>query len=501
MTTATAESPPEVGDLVRVRGQQWVVSALRRSHQPIDELAASVSPGRTLVPLTSVSDDDLGDELTVAWEIEPGREVLPVSRLPEVTAQGIDDPERLGAFLDAVRWGTVATADTTTLQAPFRSGIQIKDYQLVPVAKALEMPRVNLLIADDVGLGKTIEAGLIVQELLLRHRARRVIVVCPASLTGKWHDEMADRFGLDFEILDTARLKALRRSHGLEANPFGVFPRTIISLQWLRSPRIQRLLDEVLDGDRPGGSGGPAYFDLLIVDEAHHCAPPVPRRSKGFAVDSLQTRAVARLGEHASHRLFLSATPHNGYPESWQALLEMLDPTRFARGVEPEPAVLAEVMVRRLKDTIVDADGRPEFTSRTTRAIEVTYGDDERRVHRLLADYTSARRRSAVGTTGVRLDDLVTLLLKKRLFSSPAAFAATLASHADTLARHRSAAAGTAGGDELPEWLVDALAWDDEPGGDMTDDDAEGHLLNRAATAAPGGDDGTADALLGDLQG
>jgi SNF2 family DNA or RNA helicase len=87
--------------------------------------------------------------------------------------------------LDAVRWGTVASADTRTLQAPFRSGITIRDCQLVPVARALEMPMVNLLIADDVGLGKTIEAGLIVQELLLRHRARRVIVVCPASLTGK----------------------------------------------------------------------------------------------------------------------------------------------------------------------------------------------------------------------------------------------------------------------------------------------------------------------------
>jgi hypothetical protein len=93
----------------------------------------------------------------------------------------------LGALIDAVRWGTVASADVTTLQAPFRSGIQIKDYYLEPVAKALRMPRVALLIADDVGLGKTIEAGLVVQ---LRHRARRVLVVCPASLTIKWREEM-----------------------------------------------------------------------------------------------------------------------------------------------------------------------------------------------------------------------------------------------------------------------------------------------------------------------
>jgi hypothetical protein len=182
---------PEAGQLVRVRGQQWVVSGVRQSGQPVDELAASRLPGRTLVRLTSVSDDDLGEDLTVVWEVEPGREVVPATRLPAVTPDGWDDPQRLGAFLDAVRWGTVASADTRTLQSPFRSGITIEEYQLEPVARALAMPRVSLLIADDVGLGKTIEAGMVVQELLLRHRARRVLVVCPAALTLKWHEEMA----------------------------------------------------------------------------------------------------------------------------------------------------------------------------------------------------------------------------------------------------------------------------------------------------------------------
>jgi superfamily II DNA or RNA helicase len=492
VTTLTSEHLPETGDLVRVRGQQWVVSALHRSSQPVDELAPRELPGRTMVTLTSVSDDDLGDELTVVWEVEPGREVLPASRLPSVTEDGIDEPQRLGAFLDAVRWGTVASADTRTLQAPFRSGITIRDYQLVPVARALEMPRVNLLIADDVGLGKTIEAGLIVQELLLRHRARRVIVVCPASLTGKWATEMADRFGLDFHLLDTARLKELRRSHGLVANPFNVFPRTIISLQWLRSPRVQRLLDEVLTGS----GTGPAFFDLLIVDEAHHCAPPAPTRGRGYALDSQQTRAVRRLGDASRHRLFLSATPHNGYGESFQALLEMLDPTRFARGVEPDPAILEQVMVRRLKDRIVDADGHPEFPPRSTRAIEVTYSTEERRVHDLLDAYTAARR-SRPGDVTVRLDDLVTLLLKKRLFSSPAAFASTLATHAATLASPGRGVSHEDG--DFPEWLTEALAWDDETDPDTNLDTVEGDLLERAAAQLPAESD-RASQLLGELR-
>ena len=91
------------------------------------------------------------------------------------------------------------------MQAPFRVGITIEDYQLDPVVRALAMPRANLLIADDVGLGKTIEAGLVVQELLLRHRARTVLVVCPAELQREVAEEMRDRFGLEFRIVDTER--------------------------------------------------------------------------------------------------------------------------------------------------------------------------------------------------------------------------------------------------------------------------------------------------------
>ena len=413
----------DVGQLVRVRGQQWVVSDLSIAALPVDELAAETLPGRTLVTLTSVSEDDLGEELSVIWEVEPGRAVIPSGALPDVPEpEAWDDPQTVGALIDAVRWGTVASADVTTLQAPFRAGIQIKDYQLEPVAKALRMPRVALLIADDVGLGKTIEAGLVVQEMLLRHRARRVLVVCPASLTIKWREEMRDKFGLDFVILDAAALKDLRRTHGLQANPFSVHPRMIISLPWLRTPRVQRLLDEVLDGP----ARHPGFFDLLVVDEAHHVAPPAPAKGRGgYAVDSLQTRAVRRLSEYSQHRVLLSATPHNGYRESWQALLELVDPRRFARGVEPDARALQEVMVRRLKDEIVDADGDPEFAQRLPAAIlEVPYTDTERHGHELLSRYATLR------TGSPRRNDLVTLLLKKRLFSSPAAFDKTLEQHA-----------------------------------------------------------------------
>jgi superfamily II DNA or RNA helicase len=486
MGVASVEAPdagrlglPEAGQLVRVRGQQWVVVGVRSSQQPADELAATRPPGRTLVNLTSVSDDDLGEELTVVWEVEPGREVVPATKLPEVSQTAWDDPQKLGAFLDAVRWGTVTSADTRTLQAPFRSGISLEEYQLEPVARALRMPRVNLLIADDVGLGKTIEAGLVVQEMLLRHRARRVLVVCPASLTLKWHDEMAEKFGLDFQVLDTAQLRELHRSHGLEANPFLVYPRIVISLQWLRTPRIQRMLDEVLTAE----THFPGFFDLLIVDEVHHCAPAEPPKRHGYPVDSKQTQAVRRLSGHSQHRLFLSATPHNGYSWSWQALLEMLDPQRFIRGEEPDKGVLDQVMVRRMKSEIKNPDGSDRFPGRDIRPIEVRYTDAEREGYDLLQAYTAARRVQP-DLTHARAGDLVTLILKKRLFSSPAAFALTLQSHLDSEGSERTQGRrirNVQADDELPSWMTEALDWDDDPADDDPGSDNERELLDRIA--------------------
>jgi SNF2 family DNA or RNA helicase len=169
----------------------------------------------------------------------------------------------------------VASADTRTLQAPFRSGVAIEDYQLKPAVRALRATRVNLLVADDVGLGKTIEAGLVAQELLLRHRVRTIMIVCPAGLTIKWQEEMAERFGLDCTTVDADHVRTLRRTHGLAANPFTVHPHTIVSLPWLRTQRVQRLLDEILP---PGGRPTyPRTFDLLVLDEAHHVAPAVPK--------------------------------------------------------------------------------------------------------------------------------------------------------------------------------------------------------------------------------
>jgi len=416
-------SPPQTGQLVEVRRRQWVVT----------EVAGSVfgekrNGEQHLVTLASLDEDALGEELQVVWQLEPGATLLERAGLPGIT--GWDTTERIEAFLDAVRWGAVTNADRNFLQAPFRSGITIEDYQLDPLVRAIDMARANLLIADDVGLGKTIEAGLVAQELLVRHRARSVFVVCPASLQIKWQTEMWERFGLEFRIVDTDYIKRLRRERGIHANPWTSFPRLITSMDWMKQGEGLRNLKDIL----PPHIIYPRKFDILIVDEAHNIAPATASR---YAIESQRTRAIRTIAPHFEHRLFLSATPHNGYQESFTSLLELLDNQRFARTVMPDEKQLQRVMVRRLKSDLVDSDGNPIYPKRELLPLEINYTEEEKRTHSLLRKFTKSRLESVEGTRRAFGTEFIHMLLKKRLFSSPMAFSTTLAKHKENLAAGR----------------------------------------------------------------
>ncbi len=409
-----------------VRQRRFVVTEVERAAIPDELTARGIAAATHLVSLASVEDDALGEELQVIWELEPGVEVFKKAVLPAPTA--FDAPARLDAFLDAVRWGAVSSADLSALQSPFRSGIDIEDYQLDPVVRALRMPRANLLIADDVGLGKTIEAGLVIQELLLRNRAHTILIVCPSSLQIQWQEQMRDKFGLEFRIVDSTLMKELRRRLGLHENPWTHFPRLITSVDFLKRDRPMRLLREALPPE--GQPTYPRRFDLLVVDEAHNVAPS---GTGHYATDSLRTQAVRTLVPHFEHKLFLTATPHNGYPESFSALLELLDNQRFARAVPPNREQLATVMVRRLKSEFRDWGGGLLFPKREIEPLEVDYTEEEREIHRTLQRYSQLRQRHASSEAEQYASEFVLKLLKKRLFSSPAAFAGTLEQHAATL--------------------------------------------------------------------
>ena len=434
MTTAESiRGIPEQGQLVEVRGQRFVVTDIRVSTSPMSPVLGNQESIQHLVSLSSVEDDALGEELQVVWELEPGASIFEARELPY--PDGFDSPDRLEAFLDAVRWGAASSADVRNVQSPFRSGIDIEDYQLDPVVRAIQMPRVNLLIADDVGLGKTIETGLVAQELILRQRVRRIVVVCPSSLQVQWRDQMRDKFGLDFRIVNSDLLRHLRRSRGLHVNPWTHYPRLITSIDFLKRDRPLRLMREVLPAE--GEAIYPRRFDLLIVDEAHNIAPS---GGGNYAVDSQRTAAIRLLTPHFEHKLFLTATPHNGYSESFTALLELLDSQRFARGVEPDRNQLQVVMIRRLKRELPPKwDGTPRFPVRQLEALTVDYTDDEQAANADLKRYTELRcsgaRDDKVELTAT---EFVLKLLKKRLFSSPQAFLTTLQQHEKTLREGKS---------------------------------------------------------------
>lgn len=413
---------PEQGQIVKIRQRMYTVTEVHAStiSSPDGELPMH------LITLASVEDDALGETLQVLWEIEVGTQIIERAELPSIT--GFDAPERLDAFLDAVRWGAASQADRAVLQSPFRSGIQLQDYQLNPLVRAVQMPRVSLLIADDVGLGKTVETGLVIQELISRNRARTVLIVCPAGLQLHWRDQMRDKFGLEFRIVDSDSMRQLRRTRGIHVNPWTHFPRLITSMDFIKRDRPLLLFINSLQ-DKPQY---PRPFDILVIDEAHNVAPS----GRGnYALDSQRTTAIREMVPYFEHHLFLSATPHNGFPESFSALLELLDNQRFARGITPDPRQLEAVMVRRLKRDLRDKFDQPIFHARRIEPLEVNYSEDERQLHRWLNDYAHYRRTHAKSNDERYASEFVLKLLKKRLLSSPEAFRKTLERHKETVSR------------------------------------------------------------------
>ena len=416
--TRLPERPPRVGELVEVRSRRWLVEA-------VEDVAPPASPR---VSLACADDDAQGQALEVYWDFEIDRRILEQEAWSAIGARGFDSPRFFSAFLHTLRWSCVTATDPNLFQSPFRAGIKIDAYQMEPLRKALRLPRVNLFIADDTGLGKTIEAGLIARELLLRKKAKTVVVAAPASVLEQWKAEMEERFGLIFVILDRAYLARVRQERGFGVNPWRTHSRFLVSHNLLIDPTYADPMREWLGEMQPGG--------LLILDEAHHAAPSSGGR---YGIETKFTRAIRDLGGRFEHRLFLSATPHNGHSNSFSTLLELLDPYRFTRGVPVRgKSVLEEVMVRRIKEDVREVQGGfPERDVRRIAIEDLPEDAPELVLSRLLDEYRGlreerlknapARARAAAG--------LLVVGLQQKLLSSIEAFAISLARHRVTVRR------------------------------------------------------------------
>jgi ERCC4-related helicase len=410
----------EQGQFVEVRGRPWLVEAVDDSE-----------PDLTTLRLSCIADDAQGEQIEVLWDAEIGTRVIEDDTWAQVGRGAPDSPEVLAAHLRAIRWRSATAADRDLLQAPFRAGIRLDGYQLLPLRKALRLPRVNLLIADDVGLGKTVEAGLIARELLLRRRIDFIVISAPPAMTVQWKDELESKFGLTFDIIDRERVGELRRLRGFSVNPWSTGSRFIISHSLLTEEHYVAGLRDLLGEFRARA--------LLILDEAHHAAPSGGAR---YAISSQLTRAVRDLSERFEHRLFLTATPHNGHSNSFAALLEMLDPQRFTRGDAPalqiRPRDLEPIMVRRLKaDLRRVGQAFPERKVETIPIAGLPEDAPELDLWRRLAAYGELRKKRAAKLPPQKaaLAKLTFVGLQQRLLSSIPAFVRTLKAHRKTLRR------------------------------------------------------------------
>ena len=431
------ERPPRVGELVEVRSRRWLVEAVE----------TPAPPASPRVALACADDDAQGQTLEVWWDFEIDRRILEQEAWGAVGARGFDPPRHFGAFLHTLRWNCVTATDPNLFQSPFRAGIRIDAYQMEPLRKALRMPRVNLFIADDTGLGKTIEAGLIARELLLRKKARTIVVAAPASVLEQWKAEMEERFGLLFVILDRARLARVRQERGFGVNPWRTHSRFLVSHNLLIDPAWADPMREWLGEMQPGS--------LLILDEAHHAAPSSGGR---YGIETKFTRAVRDLGGRFEHRLFLSATPHNGHSNSFSTLLELLDPYRFTRGVPVRGrGALEDVMVRRIKEDVRQVQGG--FPEREVRRIVIDgLPEDapELVLSRLLDEYRGLREeRLKAGTARARAAAaLLVVGLQQKLLSSIEAFAISLARHRVTVRREWERARGADEAEGADRWAT-----------------------------------------------
>lgn len=391
-----------VGSLVRVRGREWVVLP-----ESTDELVRVRPLGGT--------DDEVTGIFALLESIEPAQFALP-------------DPAQIGDYRSArllraaVRLGFRASA------GPFRSfariNVEPRPYQLVPLLMALKQDPVRLLIADDVGIGKTVEALLVLRELLDRGEIERLAILCPPQLAEQWQTELREKFYIEAELVLSSTATRLERHLRMGESLFEHHPFVVVSTDFIKSERRR---DEFL-------RTAPHF---VIVDEAHTVAHTTDRRGGKHQRYEL----VTALAEDPNrHLLLVTATPHSGKEEAFRSLLVMLDPD-FAdlpddlTGTENEALrrELARYFVQRRRGDIrAYMDAITPFPERDTAEETYKLTDGYRRLFERVLNYA----RETVLQPGEGYRQRVrwwsALALLRSLASSPAAAAATLRSRAAT---------------------------------------------------------------------
>ncbi|MFB6716445.1 SNF2-related protein [Streptomyces sp. NPDC056358] len=391
--TTAPEGPPPAGTVIEVRDEEWMVRSSRQ-----------VRTGEFLIEAVGASDLVRGQE---ARFLAPTMDRPRVLR-PEDTKLIADDSpnfRRSRLFLEAVLRKTPLPQTERRLALADGFLLDRMDYQLRPAAKALANPlRPRLLIGDVVGLGKTLEIGVLLGELIRRGRGERILVVTPAPVLEQFQHEMWTRFSLPLVRLDSAGIARIERKIPAGRNPFTYYKRVIISMDTLKNPRRYRPWLEHI------------HWDAVVIDESHNLINQGSDR-----------RALADLlAERTDALILASATPHNGDMPAFTGLIRLLDPMAVKDPHAPTAAELEHLMVRRTKVSAEVAGQLKDWAPRgDSRPVRRRANALEEEVFQELADHWLKRPADrAVPKTGTE-DHLFPFVLLKSFLSSHRALFAT----------------------------------------------------------------------------